>query len=59
MRFSVSEPATLVLVVGTQRYTRILRKAATTQFWLKVKPTAYRLIATDPAGNATTIRYRR
>jgi hypothetical protein len=58
MRFTVSEPATLVLIVGAQRYTRVLKKAGTTQFWLKVKPTAYRLIATDPSGNATTIRYR-
>jgi hypothetical protein len=38
LRFSISEPATLTLVVGTQRYTRILRKAKTTQFWLRTKP---------------------
>jgi N-acetylmuramoyl-L-alanine amidase len=59
MRFRVSEPATLVLLVGTQRYTRVLEKPATTQFWLRTKPAAYRLTATDAAGNATTIRYRR
>jgi hypothetical protein len=59
LRFSVSEPATLVLVVGTQRYRRVLKKAGTTQFWLKVKPRAYRLTASDASGNAATIRYRR
>ena len=59
LRFRVSEPATLTLVVGTQRYTRILKKAATTQFWLKTKPAAYRLIATDAAGNTAVVRYRR
>ena len=59
LRFSISEPATLTLVVGTQRYTRILKKAKTTQFWLRTKPAAYRLIATDAAGNSAVVRYRR
>jgi hypothetical protein len=59
LRFRISEPATLTLVVGTQRYTRILKQAKTTQFWLRTKPAAYRLIATDPAGNRTVVRYRR
>jgi hypothetical protein len=59
MRFRISEPATLTLVVGTQRYTRILKQAKTTQFWLRTKPSAYRLIATDAAGNAAAVRYRR
>jgi hypothetical protein len=59
LRFRVSEPATLTLTVGTSRFTRVLRKATTTQFWLKTKPSAYRLVATDAAGNATTVRYRR
>ena len=59
LRFHVSEPATLTLIVGTQRYTRVLNKAATTQFWLKTKPSTYRLVATDAAGNTATVRYRR
>jgi hypothetical protein len=59
LRFSVSEPATLTLVVGAQRYTRVLKKATTTQFWLRTKPSAYRLIATDSAGNTASVRYRR
>jgi len=59
LRFSISEPATLTLVVGAQRYTRILKKATTTQFWLRTKPAAYRLIATDAAGNTASIRYRK
>ncbi len=59
LRFRVSEPATLTLVVGTKRYTRVVPKAATTQFWLKTQPFAYRLTATDAAGNTTTVRYRR
>jgi hypothetical protein len=58
MRFRVAEPATLTLVVGTSRYSRTLKQAKTTQFWLKVKPRAYRLIATDAAGNSTVLRYR-
>jgi hypothetical protein len=58
LRFRVSEAATLTLVVGTRRYTRVLRKAATTQFWLKAKPTSYRLSATDTAGNTAVVRYR-
>jgi flagellar hook assembly protein FlgD len=59
LRFHVSEPATLTLIVGTRRYTRVLKKAATTQFWLKTKPSAYRVVATDAAGNTATVRYRR
>jgi hypothetical protein len=59
LRFRVSEPATLTLIVGTRRYTRVLKKPATTQFWLKTKPSAYRVIATDAAGNTATVRYRR
>jgi flagellar hook assembly protein FlgD len=59
LRFRVSEPATLTLIVGTRRYTRVLKKAAATQFWLKTKPSAYRVVATDAAGNTATVRYRR
>jgi hypothetical protein len=59
MRFRLSEPVTLTLVVGAQRHTRRLRKAATTQFWLRQKPSAYRLVATDAAGNRSSVRYRR
>jgi hypothetical protein len=59
LRFRISEPATLTLYVGIHRYTRVLKKAATTQFWLKTKPLAYRLIATDAAGNTSSVRYRR
>jgi hypothetical protein len=59
LRFRVSEPATLTLIVGTRRYTRVLKKPATAQFWLKTKPSAYRVIATDAAGNTATVRYRR
>jgi hypothetical protein len=59
LRFRVSEPATLTLIVGTRRYTRVLKKLATTQFWLKTKPFAYRVVATDAAGNTATVRYRR
>jgi hypothetical protein len=59
LRFRVSEAATLTLVVGTQRFTRVLHKPATTQFWLKKKPLAYRLVVTDLAGNSTAVRYRR
>jgi flagellar hook assembly protein FlgD len=59
LRFRLSEPAQLTLVVGTKRYTRVLTKAATTQFWLKAKPAAYVLTATDAAGNTATVRYRR
>jgi N-acetylmuramoyl-L-alanine amidase len=59
LRFRLSEPATLSLVVGTKRYTRVLTKAATTEFWLKRKPAAYVLTATDAAGNTATVRYRR
>ena len=58
LRFRLSEPATLTLVVGTSRYSRTLRQATTTTFWLKRKPRAYRLIATDAAGNVSVVRYR-
>jgi flagellar hook assembly protein FlgD len=58
MRFSVSEPVTLTLIVGTTRFSRTLKQATRTQFWLKAKPRTYRLIATDAAGNATVLRYR-
>jgi len=59
LRFRLSEPARLTLVVGTKRYVRVLTKATTTQFWLKTRPLAYRLTATDAAGNTSTVRYRR
>jgi len=59
LRFRLSEPARLTLVVGAKHYTRVLTKATTTQFWLKTRPSAYRLIATDAAGNTSTVRYRR
>jgi len=58
MRFRISEPAVLTLVVGTRRYTRPLKQARTVSFWLKQKPPAYRLIASDAAGNVTVVRYR-
>ena len=59
LRFRISEPATLTLFVGTKRYTRVLGHAATTTFWLRTKPAAYRLTATDAAGNTSSVRYRR
>jgi N-acetylmuramoyl-L-alanine amidase-like protein len=59
LRFRVSEPATLTLVVGARRFTRTLKKPAATQFWLKAKPAAYTLTATDAAGNTSSVRYRR
>jgi hypothetical protein len=59
LRFVVGEAATLRLVVAGRTYTRVLRKPATTQFWLKRKPSRYALTATDAAGNVTTVRYRR
>jgi hypothetical protein len=59
MRFAVAEAATLRLVVAGKVYTRVLGKPATTQFWLKAKPSRYTLTATDSAGNVTTVRYRR
>ena len=52
LRFRVSEPARLTLVVGTRRYTRVLEEARRRrEFWLKTKPASYRLTATDAAGN--------
>jgi hypothetical protein len=59
MRFAVAEPATLTLYVGSKRYVRTLKKAGTTQFWLKTKFSVYRVVVRDAAGNATTVRYRR
>jgi len=58
MRFRIGEPATLTLVVGAKRYSRTLKKPATTSFWLKQKPRAYQLVATDAAGNTSVVRYR-
>jgi flagellar hook assembly protein FlgD len=57
LRFRVSEPVTLVLTVGAARYTRVLKQAAVTQFWLRKKPASFTLTATDAAGNASTYRY--
>jgi hypothetical protein len=59
LRFRVSEPATLTLIVGMRRYTRVLKAAATTQFGLRTRPFAYRVVATDAAGNTATVRYHR
>jgi hypothetical protein len=58
MKFRVSEPATLTLIVGASRYSRTLKKATTTTFWLKQKPRTYRLVATDATGNSSVVRYR-
>ena len=59
LRFRIGEAATLDLTVGTHVYTRVVRKPATTQFWLKAKPSQYTLTATDAAGNRSIVRYRR
>jgi hypothetical protein len=59
LRFRVSEPSTLVLTVGARSFTRVLKAAGVTQFWLKAAPASYVLTATDGAGNVTTLRYRR
>ncbi len=59
LRFRVSEPASITLAVGDAHYTRTTMSAATLSFWLKTKPTAYRLIVTDTAGNTSIVRYRR
>jgi hypothetical protein len=59
MRFRVGEAATLRLTVGSNVYTRVLKKPATTQFWLRTKPARYTLTATDAAGNRSVVRYRR
>jgi hypothetical protein len=58
MRFRVSEPATLTLVVGTRRFTHTLKQPNTVSFWLKQQPRAYQLIASDAAGNVSAVRYR-
>ena len=58
LRFRLSEPATLTLVVGAMRYTRTLTQAGATQFWLRTAPRAYTLLATDAAGNTATVSYR-
>jgi hypothetical protein len=59
LRFRVSEAATLTLTVGARRFVRSVSKPATTEFWLKTKPKRYSLVATDAAGNSSTVRYRR
>jgi flagellar hook assembly protein FlgD len=59
LRFRVSEPATLTLVVGGARYTQTLKKAGTVQFRPPTRPKAFRLVATDAAGNTSTLRYPR
>ncbi|HET7566384.1 MAG TPA: FlgD immunoglobulin-like domain containing protein [Gaiellaceae bacterium] len=57
MRFRLSEPATVTLVVGSRRYTSA-RRAGPIHFWLKTKPYAYKLIAVDAAGNRFVRLYR-
>jgi hypothetical protein len=59
LRFRISESATVTLIIGTRRYTHVLKAAGATQFWLKTKPASYRVVATDAAGNTATVRYRR
>ncbi|HEY8407990.1 MAG TPA: peptidoglycan recognition protein [Gaiellaceae bacterium] len=59
LHFRVNEPATLTLVVGANRYSRTLKQPGATQFWLKTKPAAYTLLATDASGNTTTVNYPR
>jgi hypothetical protein len=58
LRFRVGEPATLTLTVADRSFRRLLKKPATTQFWLKPKPRRYVLTAKDAAGNVTTVRFR-
>jgi uncharacterized protein with LGFP repeats len=59
LRFRVSEAATVTLVVGGSRYTKTLRKAGVVRFALATRPDAFQLLATDLAGNTSTLRYRR
>ena len=60
MKFRLSEPVTLTLVVGTNRYRPYaLRRAYDdVRSGSSRKPRAYRLIATDAAGNVSSVRYR-
>lgn len=57
MRFRLSEPATVTLVVGRRRYTR-MRPAGPFHFWLRTRPYAYRVEAVDAAGNGVSRLYR-
>jgi hypothetical protein len=58
LRFRLGEAATLTLTVDGRTFRRIVKKPATTQFWLKPKPSRYVLTAKDAAGNVTTVRFR-
>src|SRR3954447_22237733 len=58
LRFRVGEAATLTLTVGGHTFRRVVKKPATTQFWLKPKPSRYVLRAKDAAGNVTAVRFR-
>jgi flagellar hook assembly protein FlgD len=57
LRFRISEPTLLTLIVGAARYSRTLKQPATTQFWLRTRPRVYTLVATDAAGNRSSLRY--
>jgi len=59
LRFAVSEPATLTLYVGSKRYVRTPKSAGVTQFRLRTRFSAYRMVARDAAGNTSVVRYRR
>ena len=60
LRFRVSEPATLTLVVGTQRYTRVLKKAGDDAVLAEDEAVVRTgSSATDAAGNTAAVRYRR
>ncbi|MGZ4390076.1 MAG: N-acetylmuramoyl-L-alanine amidase, partial [Gaiellaceae bacterium] len=59
LHFRISEPATLTLSVGSRRYGKVLRTAGAVSFWLRTRPAAYTLTATDAAGNSSSVRYRR
>jgi hypothetical protein len=57
LRFRLSEPATVTLVVGNRRFTSH-RRAGPLHFWLKQRPYAYHVVVTDAAGNRFAHLYR-
>jgi flagellar hook assembly protein FlgD len=58
LTFRVYEPSTVTLVAGARRFTKVVKQPGLVRFWIKNRPKQLSLLASDAAGNASTLRFR-
>jgi len=56
LRFRISEPATVTVRAGSQRWTKKAKAPGIVSFWLKSRPQHYVVVAQDAAGNVARLK---